>query len=82
MMVLDDETTKWLLNMCPVITCGQAEVGPEPEYRESTPEGFCVFVSDPESKFQVKPDPASLLISGVAGVCVVISEVKTLVNDG
>jgi len=27
LMVLDDETTEWLLNTCPEIQCGQAVVG-------------------------------------------------------
>jgi len=42
---------------------------------ESIPAGFCVFLSDPdpESKISEKPDPESLSISAVAGVCVIIS---------
>jgi len=44
---------------------------------ESTPEGFCVFLSDPEpeSKICEKPDldRSQFSISAGAGVCVVIS---------
>jgi len=53
---------------------------------DSTPEGCCVFLSDPyqvlESKIfeKLDPEPESLFNLGiVAGVCVVICEVKTLV---
>jgi len=36
-------------------------VAPDPE---STPAGFCVFLSDPESKICEKPDPESLFHFG------------------
>jgi len=53
---------------------------------ESTPEGFCVFLSDPKSKMCNKPDPVSLFISAVAGVCLffinVISKIKPLLIFG
>ena len=54
------------------------------EVPESTPAGFCAFLSDPdpdqESMFCEKPDQKSL--SAVVGVCVFISLVKTWVNFG
>ena len=67
-----------------VSTRGETESG----LPESTPAGFCVFLSDPDPYTKVKilgktgPRPESLLISGVAGVCVAISEVKTWVTNG
>jgi len=54
---------------------------------ESTPAGFCVFLSqpdlDPESKNGEKPEPEpeSLFHFGITVVCAVISLVKTWVND-
>jgi len=40
--------------------------GHESEVPESTPQGFCVFLSEPESKICEKPDPnpESLVIFG------------------
>jgi len=44
---------------------------------ESTAEGFCVFLSDPdlkpESKFLISQNRSHFSVSAVAGVCVVIS---------
>ena len=62
--------------------CFQAEVGPDPDYRSRLRQDSAFFFRTWSKKFVKNRIRCHFFISGVAGVCVVISLVKTWVNYG
>ena len=58
----------------------EPDLGPDPDYRSR---GFCGFCADPDpEKFVKNRTRSHFSISALAGVCVVISQVRTWINYG